>query len=161
MSRRIVASLILVLITSPALAWGAQAIVDEQVVFRYSSAVEAGNPAAVKAVFALSTDGAAAEAQDIVLGKLISKHPRLFLKELQQSQFANCKACLAGLLGNFGPDFVDRPAAQERALKKRRYALSGVRVKSLAKLRNACIAELNRQIDQMQSILGIGGVSSL
>ena len=112
MNRRIVASLILVLITSAAQARGGQAVVDEQVAFRYSSAIDAGNPAAVRAVFALSTDGASAEAQDIVLGEMIPKHPYLFLKELQQSQFANCNACLAGLVGNLGPDYVDRPAAR-------------------------------------------------
>jgi hypothetical protein len=149
--------LALFLLASPILAWGGQHVVDEEVVFGYSAAVQAGDQAAIKAVFALKTDGASAEAQDIVLGKLIPQHPRLFLKMLQQSQSANCQACLPGLLGNLGADYVDRPAAQERALKQRRDALQSVHVKSLAKLRNACIAELNRQIRQIQSIVGAGG----
>jgi hypothetical protein len=156
MNRHLGILLALLLLTIPHLARGVQHVVDEQAVFSYNAAVQAGDQAAVKAVFALNTDGASAEAQDIVLGKLIPQHPRLFLKMLQQSQFANCQACLPGLLGNLGANYDDHPAAQGHVLNRRRVALRSVHVKALAKLRDACIAELNRQIRQMQSIAGAG-----
>ena len=157
MNRHIASFTALLLLAVPVLAWSSQRVVDDTVVFSYSKAVQAGDPAAIKVVFALNTDGASAEAQDIVLGKLIPKHPLLFLQMLQQSQFANCKACLPGLLGNLGADYVDRTAAQEQELERRRDALLSVHVASLAKLRNMCVDEIYDQIRTLQSILGSGG----
>lgn len=151
MNRYLILTATILLTAVTTLARGGPNIVDEQVVFSYNHAVQAGNPEAVETVFALTTAGASAEAQDIVLGRLIPRHPRLFLEALQHSQFAHCKACLPGLLGNLGVDYVDHFAAQERELKKRRNALHGIRVKALTALRNTCITELNRQIRRAES----------
>jgi hypothetical protein len=157
MNRHFSILIALFLLALPVLALGSQRVVDEEVVFSYSKAVQAGDRAAIKTVFALNTDGASAEAQDIVLGKLIPKHPALFLKMLQHSQFANRKACLPGLLGNLGADYVDRPIAQKHELIRRRDALASVHITSLEKLRNQCVAELNDQVRELQPIIGAGG----
>jgi hypothetical protein len=154
MNRHLAIPLLVVLFASWVPAWGAQTVVDEQQVFAYSSAVQAGNRKAVRAVFALNTDGASAEAQDVVLGKLIIVRPQLFLEELQRSQFASCKWCLDGLLGNLGDDYVDRPTAQLRQLKKRREAFRTVHENPVVKLRNECIASLTEQIQTLHEVIG-------
>lgn len=142
--------------TAPAPTSGAvtPATVDESQVAQFADAVEAGKEAAVARVFALPTDGASAEMQDIVLGRLIEGHPRLFLQQLKLSQFADCAACLPGLLGNLGADYVDRLRLQLSVLQRRRDALAGVDDAGLASLRDRCIAVLDQQIKQLRGLVG-------
>lgn len=135
----------------------APATVDESRVAQFADAVEAGKAVAVARVFALPTDGASAEMQDIVLGRLIEGHPRLFLQQLKLSQFADCAACLPGLLGNLGADYVDRLPAQLSVLQRRRDALAGVDDAGLASLRDRCIAVLDQQIKQLRGLVGRAG----
>ncbi|WP_329743343.1 hypothetical protein [Dyella sp. A6] len=136
-----------------------QKVVDEEQVFAYANAVASGNRTAVRTVFSLNTDGASAEAQDIVLGKLIKVNPKMFLEELQRSQFAGCKLCMPGLLGNLGYDYVDHPAAQLRELRARKAALLTVHNKPLLQLRNKCIAALEQQIKFFTNALGASNSS--
>lgn len=121
---------------------------SEQQVLAFRAAVAGGDRASVRALFALNSDGAAAEDKDIVLGGLIRVHPRLFLEELRRSGHGSCRPCLEGILGNLGDEFVDRFAAQAEELGKRRQALLSVSDKDLAPLRDACIRVLDDQIRQ-------------
>jgi hypothetical protein len=110
------------------------------------SSARAGNREAIRALFSLHarSDGAVAEYIDIVLGGTIRMHPQVFLEELH---LAGRKIRLDSLLGNTGPDLVDRFQEQAVELKKRKAALLTVHKGSLIQLRDECIRELDRQIE--------------
>lgn len=136
-----------------------QKVVDESQVETYANEVAAGNREAVRTVFALHTDGASAETQDIVLGTLITVNPRMFLQELQRSQKTTGDRYLPGLLGNLGYDYVDRFKAQIHELRARKAALLTVHDTSLLQLRNTCVASLDKQIKNLASASGADGNS--
>lgn len=129
--------------------------VDEAQVYVYAADVQAGHREALRTVLALPTAGASAEAQDIVAGKAIEPYPRLFLTQLKHSQFADCTACLNGLVGNLGSNFVDKPALQLKVLRRRKAALLGVRDDGLQKVRDKCVATLDSQIRTLEHIISI------
>lgn len=110
--------------------------------------VRAGNRAAVQAAFRLRvrSDGAVAEYGDWVLGSVIQRHPKLFLEELQH---AGDFRRLDSILGNLGPDYVDRIAAQAIVLKARTESLRKVKDPALREIRDRCVTELKALITQI------------
>jgi hypothetical protein len=119
---------------------------DEADVAVLEKSVRAGDRTAVQAAFRLRSkaDGAAGEYVDWVLGSLIHRHPKLFLEEVQRS--GNLTR-LDSILGNLGPTYVDRMAEQTRVLKLRVASLRKVKDPALVEIRNKCLQELNRLID--------------
>ncbi len=115
------------------------------------SSALSGNRENIRALFNLyaRSDGSVAEYIHIVLGGIICEHPQMFLEELNRF---NKKIRLDSLLGNTGPELVDR--FQERAveLKRRKAALLTVHDESLIQVRDACIHKLNRQIEIVTNI---------
>jgi hypothetical protein len=105
-----------------------------------------GNREAIRALFSLyaRSDGEVSECIDIVLGGTIREHPQVFLEELHR---ASIKIRLDALLGNTGPDLVDRFQEQAVELKKRKASLLTVHEDSLIQVRDVCIRELDRQIE--------------
>lgn len=104
-----------------------------------------GDRNAVKVAFHLHaiSDGDFAEWLDIMLGLLIRPHPQLFLEELKEHH--QLVPRLDVLLGNLGPDYVDRHEAQLAKLKARIEALKSVSRSDLDNVRDECIAILERQ----------------
>lgn len=102
-----------------------------------------GNRKAVRQLFVLRnvSDGAVAEEIDIALGKVIKKHPQIFLSELSRSQ----REPDSSLLGNLGPKYVDRLTAHADELKRRAAALRTVRDQALVEMRDKCIFILERE----------------
>lgn len=115
-------------------------------VLALESSALAGKREAIRSLFNLQTrsDGAVSADIDIVLGNTIRKYPQMFLEELKR---AEKKDRLDALVGNTGPDLVDRLEEQAVELKSRRAALRAVREASLFEVRDACIRELDRQIE--------------
>jgi hypothetical protein len=94
----------------------------------------------------LKSDGHDAEEWDIEIGKRIKTHPTNFLKSLKIYR-AKIKR-IDSLVGNFGPEFVDKMEAQKKeanlrisALKK---AQSKATDKSIVSLADECISELQK-----------------
>lgn len=107
----------------------------------------AGQGEAIRKLFDLRrrSDGAVAEAIDMVLGVCARRVPLVFLEELAGH------GSLAGLdhmLGNCGPELVDMLDAQGAELAARRDALLTVDVASLREPRDACVSTLQRMIDE-------------
>ena len=84
-------------------------------------------------------DGAFAEDLDIIVGKLITIDPALFLEELQNAN----KSDLDGLVLNLDDTYVDemKKTCAEWLLRKK--ALQGVEVPGLQKIKKRAIATLN------------------
>lgn len=110
--------------------------------------IQKGDAAAVRKALELSlrADGALAERLDIALGAIITRHPRVFLEELQRS---GRKAGLDSLLANLGPTYVDRFAAQKQVLQERVKALQSVAVPELNETRLQCLKVLRERIEQV------------
>ena len=149
----------MLLVTTTAGVSAHQKVVGERQVASYANKVASGNRIAVREVFALNTDGASAETQDIILGTLITVNPRMFLQELQRSEKTSGDRYLPGLLGNLGASYVDRIEAQIHELRARKAALLTVHDKSWLKLRNKCIASLDEQIKSLGGLPGPGSGS--
>jgi hypothetical protein len=92
------------------------------------------------------SDGAFSEELDIILGRLINIDPLLFLKELKLRE--NEIVRYDALLGNTGEEFVDRPQDECKELRKRIDSLQSVNDKDLIQIRNRCIKELKKEIEQ-------------
>lgn len=93
------------------------------------------------------SDGVFSEELDIILGRLINIDPKLFLKELKLRE--NEIVRYDTLLGNTGTEeFVGRPQDECKELKKRIDSLRSVNDKDLLKIRNRCIEELSKQVEQ-------------
>jgi hypothetical protein len=97
---------------------------------------------AVKLGFELHqlTDGSYTETMDIILGSLIRINAKLFLETL--CSYRNKIARLDALVGNLGPQYIDRYEAQKLEAKLRIEALSKICDPKLNKLRDECIKSL-------------------
>lgn len=110
--------------------------------------VYSSDQAAVRLAFRLYSiaDGSFAEALDILLGALIRINPRLFLEELSNNRPLVLR--LDSLVGNTGPEYVDRSQADRLEMSLRVRALERVKGRSLRKTRDECIRALEDQLAQ-------------
>jgi len=122
---------------------GALALIDQEL-GTLECQVRAQEPDAVRLAFRLMTvtDGALLESLHEMLGRLIRPAPRLFLQQLAENEGAVGE--LDGLVGNFGTEYVDRVEAQRLETRLRVTALASVRDRRLRRLRDRCIASLQR-----------------
>ena len=106
--------------------------------------VGAADREAVRLAFRLRerADGVSGETLDILLGRLIRVSPTLFLEELASVRSRLHR--LDGLVGNFGPEYVDRTEAAALESQLRIAALQSVRGARLRAVRDQCVAELRR-----------------
>lgn len=143
---RLIATIVTVLLAAGSEIFAAPPPATEADVLALESSALAGKREAIRSLFNLQTrsDGAVSEYIDIVLGSTIRKYPQLFLEELKRAE-KNVR--LDALVGNTGPDLVDRFDEQAVELKSRRAALRTVREASLIEVREACIRELDREIE--------------
>jgi hypothetical protein len=102
------------------------------------------DPAAVRLAFRLrlQADGHFGEMLDIMLGRLIRIDAPLFLREGKRAEAAIRR--LDSLVGNFGPEYVDRPQAQAYEAAQRIAALRKVSDAGLKPVRDKCIASLEK-----------------
>ena len=142
------ATIVTILLAMGTATFAAQPSTTEADVLALESSAHAGKREAIRSLFNLQTrsDGAVSEYIDIVLGSTIRKNPQVFLEELKR---AEKKGRVDALLGNTGPDLVDRFEEQAVELKNRRAALLTVGEASLIEVRDACIRELDRQIEEL------------
>jgi hypothetical protein len=97
-------------------------------------------------------DGAMGEEIDIMIGKSIDRRPQNFLKALQDDQAKTHGIVrLDSLVGNLGPEFVDKLKKQQYYLQKRIITLKKVTDPSLKIVRDLCIVELQRQWNQIHA----------
>lgn len=110
--------------------------------------VYAKNKLSTRLAFCLMSisDGGFSDDLNIILGRLINIDPQLFLKELKLRE--NEIVRYDALLGNTGPELVDRPQDECKELRKRINSLQSVNQKELLNIRNRCIEELNRLIKE-------------
>jgi hypothetical protein len=110
--------------------------------------VYAKNKLSTRLAFRLMSisDGGFSDDLNIILGRLINIDPLLFLEELKLRE--NEIVRYDALLGNTGPELVDRPQDECKELRKRINSLRSVNEKELLNIRNRCIEELKRQIKQ-------------
>ena len=99
---------------------------------------------AVRLAFRLraGADGHAAEMLDIMLGRLIRIDAAMFLRELKSAGVV--ASHLESLVGNFGPEYVDRADAYAYEAAQRVAALRKVSDGDLKALRDQCVALLGR-----------------
>jgi hypothetical protein len=111
------------------------------------SRILAGEPNAVRLAFRIRSklDGALAEGLDISLGRLIRIDAKMFLRELTRAGVEQQR--LDSLVGNLGPEFVDRTEAQALERTQRIKALRGVKDSHLKEARERCIMALKQQLD--------------
>jgi hypothetical protein len=145
---RLITTIIIILLGAGAPVFADPPPATEADVSALKSSALAGNREAIRSLFNLypRSDGAVSEYIDIVLGGTIREYPQVFLEELCR---ANSNIRLDALLGNTGPDLVDRFEEQAVELKRRKAALRTVREASLIEVRDACIRELDRQIEKV------------
>lgn len=101
-------------------------------------------PEAVRLAFRVraASDGSVAEMLDIMLGRLIRIDAALFLREALRADAASKR--LDSLLGNFGPEYVDRTEAHGYEAAQRIEALRRVSDPALKKMRDQCVAFLQK-----------------
>lgn len=150
---RLIAAITIILLAAGSEVFTETSTATEADVLALESSALAGNREAIQSLFNLFTrsDGAVSEYIDIVLGNVIPKHPKVFLEEFKR---VNRKIRLDSLVGNTGPDLVDRFEEQFEELKSRKAALYTVRDATLIEVRNACLGELDRQIEVLSRIKG-------
>ena len=104
-----------------------------------------GDSTAVDLAFRLNptADGVIAEDLDMILGDVIRMNPALFLKVLKR--YRPLINRLDALVGNFGPEFVDDPAAQLKEADARIKSLKGVSDSDVKAVRDECVKELESQ----------------
>jgi hypothetical protein len=97
---------------------------------------------AVRLAFRLrqTADGHFVEMLDVMLGRLIRIDASLFLREVLRAGVP--AQLLDSLVGNFGPEYVDRTEAQAYEAAQRIAALSNVTDSKLKAVRKRCIALL-------------------
>jgi hypothetical protein len=88
------------------------------------------------------SDGSLSEDLYAALGTLIRIDPRAFLEELREHRRLVTR--LDALVGNFGPDYVDKADAREREKHLRIKALQSVTDPSLSNLREQCVNALKQ-----------------
>jgi hypothetical protein len=92
----------------------------------------------------LESDGNDAEEWDIQIGKLIKTHPTNFLKTLKT--YRKKIKRIDALVGNFGPELVDKIEAQKKEASLRITALKKAQARSadrsIVSLADECISEL-------------------
>lgn len=127
----------------------ALATVSEHDVMALRDLALSGERAAVRELFASlpHASGAVAEDIDDILGRLARHHPRLLLEEMQRS-VGGRKQCAN--LGNT-VDLTDQTTAQIRELDARRTALQTVHDAALQPLRNACVRDLDAELQIMRN----------
>ncbi len=115
----------------------------EKFVLKHFSPLEGqvfrGKSNSVKLAYRLYTvaDGDLAETLDVMLGKLICRNPRLFLRELRANR--NLVTRLDSILMNYGTDFENDEQAQTNEFKHRLKCLRKVRDPELQEIRDECV----------------------
>jgi hypothetical protein len=87
----------------------------------------------------------------IMLGRLIRIDPKLFLEELKNHR--NLILSLGHLVGNFGPEYVDRLEAGLYEARMRIVALKKINDPPLLRIRDECIAILIEDISNTNRII--------
>lgn len=111
--------------------------------------VRARDRAATQLAFALDHtpamgSGEASESLDMMLGELLRTDPRLFLSALKAEEGrTGVRSPLGGLVGNLGPEFVDRSQAQCGELRRRIQSVQGVGDGALAEVKTRVLTSLN------------------
>lgn len=103
------------------------------------------NSTALAFRFYTIADGELADNLDILLGRLICRNPRLFLRELKANR--RLVSRLDALLMNYGPDYADKDEAQTSEFNRRLKCLRKVRDPELQEIRDECVEfmEMNPQ----------------
>lgn len=118
-----------------------QSIYAEKPMFVLEKQVQKRHQASVELAFRMMNiaDGAFAEDLDVIVGKLITIDPALFLEELQKVN----KSDLGGLVLNLDDTYVDemKRTCAEWFLRKK--ALQGVEVPGLQNIKKRAIATIN------------------
>jgi len=98
-----------------------------------------GKSPSVKLAYRFYTvaDGELAESLDIMLGKLICRNPRLFLRELKANRHLVSR--LDSILMNYGSDFAGDEAGHAAEFKHRLKCLRKVRDPELQEIRDECV----------------------
>jgi hypothetical protein len=109
--------------------------------------VEHGNLSALNQAFLLHAKTDAGDAEDIAIsiGKSITHHPKNFLTALKKNRTEVPR--LDSVLGNLGPEFVDKMKQRKLELEKRLKAIHSVKDSSLKSERDECEAELKQLIE--------------
>jgi hypothetical protein len=99
-----------------------------------------GDPQAFRLAYRLYklSDGGLAEELGEILASSIRPNPKFFLQQVAVLQ-VQCSTFGVNVAGS---EYVDRDKAQAYELKMRRLALASVKDKSLAKVRQDCLAQL-------------------
>jgi len=105
--------------------------------------IQAGDTEAFQLGYRLyvRADGGLAEELGDILAKTIRVNPRFFLEQVSALKL-QCSA-LHWVLNVPGPEYVDRPAAQAYEIRMRIKAFRGVTDKTLAKVREQCLDEID------------------
>ena len=98
------------------------------------------------------SDGHTTETLCTMLGRLIRVDPSLFLAEVgAHSPVDDLLGCV---VGNLGPAYVDRPAAQIYETRERIRALESARVESSPHdVRSRCIKALSKGLEFLEGVL--------
>ena len=99
-------------------------------------------------------DGELAEIDLMSLEQSITASPHIFLNELQRHyDDVASRDALDGLVGNLGPEYVDRFEKQVIILKKRRAAIRSVKDPRLRNIRQIVTNELDQKIKKRERLL--------
>lgn len=123
---------------------------------RFTRHVASGELLYVKLAFEILPllDGELAEISLMSLGHSITSSPHIFLNELQQHYGdVTRRDALDGLVGNLGPEYVDRFEMQVKILKKRRAAIKSVKDPHVRNIKKIVNGELNQQIEELERLL--------
>jgi hypothetical protein len=96
-------------------------------------------------------DGELAENMSISLGQTITKSPEFFLIQLQKH--SSSMYLLGSLIGNLGPEYVDKLEKQILILKQRRAAVRTVINLSLEKIKKLVVKELSQEIKEREDMI--------
>ncbi len=123
---------------------------------KFTCHVSSGELLFVKLAFEILPflDGELAEVALMSLGQSITASPYIFLNELQRHyDIITGRDALDGLVGNLGPEYVDRFEEQVKILKVRRAAIRSVKDPQLRNIKKIVNGELNQQIEKIERLL--------
>ena len=114
-------------------------------VFDIADQIERGDTSAVRLAVRLRrmSTGHMSEELDIVIGSAIIPMPRVFLRALKEEGVPDYD----GILGNLGPEYVDRKEASALMLRRRRSALLTVDDPDLQNLRDSLVMNIDPALE--------------